>query len=203
MTCKEIKGFNSLIQWQIVEFARTTLYGNLFIHLPSATFNHSFRERYFRYAIYVEAVKITFVFLYLNTFCTFLTYIQRILTARHSTALSTFQYKIARFLSFCFVKTKQFLYRWFYVTKKRDWWAWQCCYWLENIFNVQTYHDYLGEPARQLATSSPNKIRPFKQRFLRKTSNLAFFKSRNSFKYSSFVIELMCIHVCRNNTNNL
>ena len=113
MTCKEIKGFDSLIQWQIVELVRTTLYGSLFIHLPSATFNHSIREKYFRYAIsYVEAVKITFCFfflyIYLNTFCTCLTHVQRILIARYSTALSTFQYNSARFLSFGFVKTKQF-----------------------------------------------------------------------------------------------
>ena len=62
MTCKEIKGFDSLIQWQIVEFVRATLYGSLFIHLPSATFNHSIREKYFRYAIYVEAVKINILY---------------------------------------------------------------------------------------------------------------------------------------------
>ena len=62
VTCKEIRGFDSLIQllWQMVEFVRTTLYGSLFIHLPSATFNHFIKkEKYFRYAIYVEAVKIT------------------------------------------------------------------------------------------------------------------------------------------------
>ena len=63
VTCKEINGFDSLVQWQIVEFIRTTLYGSLFIHLPSATFNHSIREKFFRYAIYVEAVKITFFIL--------------------------------------------------------------------------------------------------------------------------------------------
>ena len=109
LTRKEIKRFDSLIQWQVIDFVPTTLYGSLFIHLPSATFNHSIREKYFRYAICVEAVKITCVFfLYLNTFCTCLTYIQRILIARYSTALSTFQYNIARFLIFCFVKTKQF-----------------------------------------------------------------------------------------------
>ena len=62
VTCKDIKGFDSLNQWQIVEFVRTTLYGSLFIYLPSATFNHSIRENYFRYAIYVEAVKITFYY---------------------------------------------------------------------------------------------------------------------------------------------
>ena len=62
VTCKEIKEFDSLIQWQIVEFVRATLYGSLFIHLPSATFNQSIR--YFRYAIYfIEAVKITFIIL--------------------------------------------------------------------------------------------------------------------------------------------
>ena len=32
---------------------------------------------------------------------------------------------------------------------------------------------YLSEPARQLAISSPSKIRPMKQRFLRETSNPA------------------------------
>ena len=64
VTCKEIKEFDSLIQWQNVGFVRTTLYGSLFIHLPSATFNHSIREKYFRYAIYVEAVKITFFFFF-------------------------------------------------------------------------------------------------------------------------------------------
>ena len=62
VTCKEIKGLDSLIQWQIVEFVWTTLYGNLFIHLPSATFNQSIREKYFRYAVYVEVVKITFFY---------------------------------------------------------------------------------------------------------------------------------------------
>ena len=36
VTCKEIKGFDSLIRWQIVEFVLTTLYGSLFIHLPFA-----------------------------------------------------------------------------------------------------------------------------------------------------------------------
>ena len=57
--CKEIKGFDSLNQWQIIGFIRT-LYGSLFMHLPSAaTFNHSIREKYFHYAIFVEAVKIT------------------------------------------------------------------------------------------------------------------------------------------------
>ena len=54
VTCKEIKGSDSLIQWQIIQFGRTTLYGSLFIHLPSATVNRSIREKYFRYAIYVE-----------------------------------------------------------------------------------------------------------------------------------------------------
>ena len=51
VTCKEIKEFDSLIQWQIVEFVRTTLYDSLFISLPSATFSHPVREKYFRYAI--------------------------------------------------------------------------------------------------------------------------------------------------------
>ena len=67
LTGKEIKGFYSLILllWQIVDFVRTTLYSSLFIHLPSATSNHSVREKYFRNAIYVEAVKITcFFFIY-------------------------------------------------------------------------------------------------------------------------------------------
>ena len=94
-TCKEIKGFDSLIQWQIVEFVRTSLYGSLFIHLPSATFNNSIRVKHFRNEIYVEAVKLTIFYIYLNTFCTCLTHIQRILIARYSTALSTFQYNIA------------------------------------------------------------------------------------------------------------
>ena len=122
VACKERKGSDSFIQWQIFEFVRTTLYGSLFIHLPSATFNHSISEKYFRYAIYVEAVKIFFFFffffffLYLSTFCTCLTHIQRILIARYSTTLTTIQYNIARFFSFCFVKTKQFLYRWYCAT---------------------------------------------------------------------------------------
>ena len=120
LTRKEIKRFDSFIQWQVIDFVRTTLYGSLFIHLPSATFNHSIRERYFRYAIYVEAVKITCVFLYLNTFCTCLTHIQRILIARYSTALSTFQYNIARFSSFCFVKTKQFFCTVGIMLRKRE-----------------------------------------------------------------------------------
>ena len=126
-TCKEIKGFDPLIQllWQIVAFVRTTLYSSLFIHLPSATFNHFIREKYFRNAIYVEVVKITFFFfffcfvLYLNTFCTCLTHILRILIARYSTALSTLKYNVGQYLSVCFVKTT----RWYYDTKK-DWWAW-------------------------------------------------------------------------------
>ena len=134
-------------------------------------------------------------FLYSNTFCTCLTHIQRILIARYSAALSTFQYSIFRFSSVCFVKTKHcFLYHLYYATKK---WAWHCRCWSENIFNVQSYlwlwlTRYLGEPARQLAVSSPNKISPFKQRFLRKTSNSAFFKNDNPFKYSSYAIEFMC-----------
>ena len=44
VTCKEIKEFDSLIQWQIVKFVQTTLYGSLFIHFPSAIFNHPIRE---------------------------------------------------------------------------------------------------------------------------------------------------------------
>ena len=140
-----------------------------------------------------------------------LTHIQRILITRYSIALSacTFQYNIVRFLSFCFVNPKHCLYRWYYATKKRDWWAWHCRCWLENVFNVQSYlwlrlTCYLGAQARQLAISSPNKIRPLKQRFLRKTSNPAFSKSDNSFKYSSYALELMCVYIslCSNNPNN-
>ena len=56
VTCKAIKGFDYLIQWQIVEFVRTTV-------ACSATFNHSIMEKYFRYAIYDEAVKITFFYI--------------------------------------------------------------------------------------------------------------------------------------------
>ena len=199
VTCKAIKGFDYLIQWQIVEFVRTTV-------ACSATFNHSIMEKYFRYAIYDEAVKITF-FLYTWT---------RFALAWHIFKEFWLQdiqlYWVPSsitFLSFCFVKKKQFLYRWYYATKKRDWWAWHCRCWLENIFNVQSYlwlwlTYYLDELARQLAISSPNKIRPFKQRFLsRKTSNPAISKSDNSFKYSSYAIELMNISLCRNNPNNL
>ena len=118
------------------------------------------------------------LFLYLNTFCTCLAHIQRILIARYSSALSTFQYNTARFLSFCFVKTKVFV-------------PLVLCYEEEGLVGValpllirkyiyvQSYlllwlTCYLGEPARQLTISSPNKSRPIKQRFLRKTLTRLF-----------------------------
>ena len=63
VTCKEIKGFDSLIQWQIVEFVRT-YNGSLFIHLPSVTFNHSIREKYFATQSMLKRSKLPVFFIF-------------------------------------------------------------------------------------------------------------------------------------------
>ena len=127
--------------------------------------------------------ELRFCFLYLNTFCTCLTHIQRILIARYSTALSTFLYNIARFLSFAWLKRNNFIFVPLVLYYEEEGLVGvallllirkyiKCSKLSMTMAGVLSAMQLAMQPAKQLA----NKIRPFKQRFLRITSNPPFLK---------------------------
>ena len=100
LMCKEIKGFYSLIQWQIVEIT-AILWPVHFCNLQSIQWGKAFSLCNLCWS------GENCLFFNFNWFCICLTHIQRILIARFSTALSIFQNSIAGFVNFCFVKLKQ------------------------------------------------------------------------------------------------
>ena len=115
LTCEEIKGF--LLSYPVANCRNWTM---LSLHLSSATFNDSIREKHLRYAICVEAEKIAYFFTSTHFILANMSHIQRILIERFSSAMSIFQNSIAWFLNICFVIFVPLIN----AMKKRDWWAW-------------------------------------------------------------------------------
>ena len=111
---------------------------------------------------------------------------------------------LVRFLSFCFVKVKRNIFFFFCTVgmlRRKGLVGVALSLLIRKYIQCSKLSMIMADVlSGRTSISSPNKIRPFKQRFLRKTSNPAFSTSDNSFKYSSYAIELVCIYICAETT---